>query len=178
VRSWVPIPILIPVNRGANPGFFPRSRPNRDSPISRDPGQIGIGAKSRVSSPGRSRPNRDRENPGHFPGQIGAGRGGIRGFGGLAGARSFGSQLHLLSSHQVAAFQHRSCDCGPAHCTRVRRAVTLHQEYTGATRPHLRDRLLSAMGWHVVSIPFFEWDRLYPTEQRDAYVERPVHRSV
>ena len=33
----------------------------------------------------RSRPNRDRENPGHFPGQIGAGRGGNRGFGGLDG---------------------------------------------------------------------------------------------
>jgi hypothetical protein len=60
-------------------GLFSRSRPNRDSPISRDPGQIGIGVKSRVFS--RSRPNRDRENPGHFPGQIGAGRGGIRGFG-------------------------------------------------------------------------------------------------
>ncbi len=77
------------------------------------------------------------------------------------GARSFGSQLHLLSSHQVrvAAFQHRSCDCGPAlefdgpshwHFTRN----TL--EPLGHTR--LRDRLLSAMGWHVVSIPFFEWD--------------------
>jgi hypothetical protein len=75
VKSWfpVPIPILIPVNRGANPGYFP------------DPGQIGIGAKSRVFS--RSRPNRDRENPGlvagYFPGQIGAGRGGIRGYRGL-----------------------------------------------------------------------------------------------
>jgi hypothetical protein len=31
------------------------------------------------------------------------------------------------------------------------------------------------MGWHVVSIPFFEWDRLHQTEQRDAYVERRVH---
>jgi hypothetical protein len=28
-------------------------------------------------------PNRDRENPGYFPGQIGAGRGGNRGFRGL-----------------------------------------------------------------------------------------------
>jgi hypothetical protein len=46
-----------------------------------DPGQIGIGAKSRVLS--RSRPNRDRENPGYFPGRIGARRGGIRGFRGL-----------------------------------------------------------------------------------------------
>ena len=42
----------------------------------------------------------------------------------------------------------------------------------------LRDRLLSAMGWHVVSIPFFEWDRLHQAEQRDAYVEHRVHRSV
>ena len=53
-------------------GLFSRSRPNRDSPISRDPGRIGIGAKSRIFS--RSRPNRDRENPGYFPGQIGTGR--------------------------------------------------------------------------------------------------------
>ena len=45
-------------------------------------------------------------------------------------------------------------------------------------RTRLRDRLLSAMGWHVVSIPFFEWDRLHQTEQRDAYVERRVHRGV
>jgi hypothetical protein len=55
---------------------------------------------------------------------------------------------------------------GPSHFTRN----TL--EPLGHTR--LRDRLLSAMGWHVVSIPFFEWDRLHQTEQRDAYVERRV----
>jgi hypothetical protein len=59
---------------------------------------------------------------------------------------------------------------GPSHFTRN----TL--EPLGRTR--LRDRLLSAMGWHVVSIPFFEWDRLHQTEQRDAYMERRVHRSV
>ena len=59
---------------------------------------------------------------------------------------------------------------GPSHFTRN----TL--EPLGHTR--LRDRLLSAMGWHVVSIPFFEWDRLHQTEQRDAYVERRLHRSV
>jgi hypothetical protein len=34
------------------------------------------------------------------------------------------------------------------------------------------------MGWHVVSIPFFEWGRLHQTEQRDAYVERRVHQRV
>ena len=59
---------------------------------------------------------------------------------------------------------------GPSHFTRN----TL--EPLGHTR--LRDRLLSAMGWHVVSIPFFEWGRLHQTEQRDAYVARRVHRSV
>ena len=59
---------------------------------------------------------------------------------------------------------------GPSHFTRN----TL--EPLGHTR--LRDRLLSAMGWHVVSIPFFEWDRLHQMEQRDAYVERRLHRSV
>ena len=58
---------------------------------------------------------------------------------------------------------------GPSHFTRN----TL--EPLGHTR--LRDRLLSAMGWHVVSIPFFEWGRLHQPEQRDAYVERRVRRS-
>ena len=46
-------------------------------------------------------------------------------------------------------------------------------EPRGHTR--LRDRLLSAMGWHVVSIPFFEWARLHRPEQMDAYV---AHRLV
>ncbi len=59
---------------------------------------------------------------------------------------------------------------GPLHFTRN----TL--EPLGHTR--LRDRLLSAMGWHVVSIPFFEWDRLHQTEERDAYVECRVQRIV
>jgi hypothetical protein len=46
------------------------------------PAKSGIGADSESESRifSRSRPNRDRENPGYFPGQIGAGRAGIRGF--------------------------------------------------------------------------------------------------
>jgi hypothetical protein len=36
----------------------------------------------------------------------------------------------------------------------------------------LRDRLLSAIGWQVVSIPFFEWDPLRRAEQQNAYVTR------
>jgi very-short-patch-repair endonuclease len=59
---------------------------------------------------------------------------------------------------------------GPSHFT------TNTLEPLGHTR--LRDRLLSAMGWCVVSIPFFEWARLHQTEQRDAYVKRRVHRSL
>ena len=51
---------------------------------------------------------------------------------------------------------------GPSHFTHD----TL--EPLGHTR--LRDRLLSAMGWHVVSVPFFEWDKLHQPEQIDAYV--------
>ncbi len=52
---------------------------------------------------------------------------------------------------------------GPSHFT----VNTL--EPLGHTR--LRDRLLSAMGWHVVSIPFFEWDKLFKQpEQMDSYV--------
>jgi hypothetical protein len=43
-------------------------------------------------------------------------------------------------------------------------------EPLGHTR--LRDRLLSAMGWHVVSIPFFDWDELLQPEQMDAYVRQ------
>jgi len=53
---------------------------------------------------------------------------------------------------------------GPSHFARK----TL--EPLGHTR--LRDRLLSAMGWHVVSIPFFEWDRLHQPELMDAYVKQ------
>jgi hypothetical protein len=53
---------------------------------------------------------------------------------------------------------------GPSHFTRN----TL--EPLGHTR--LRDRLLSAMGWHVVSIPFFDWERLHQPEQMDAYVKQ------
>jgi hypothetical protein len=59
---------------------------------------------------------------------------------------------------------------GPSHFSRN----TL--EPLGHTR--LRDRLLSAMGWHVVSIRFFEWDKLHRSEQMDAYVERRVQRSM
>jgi hypothetical protein len=59
---------------------------------------------------------------------------------------------------------------GPSHFT------TNTLEPLGHTR--LRERLLSAMGWRVVSIPFFEWARLHQTEQRDAYVKRRVHRSL
>ena len=48
-------------------------------------------------------------------------------------------------------------------------------EPLGHTR--LRDRLLSAMGWHVLSIPFFEWAALQQTSERDGYVERRVNRA-
>jgi hypothetical protein len=58
---------------------------------------------------------------------------------------------------------------GPSHFT------TNTLEPLGHTR--LRDRLLSAMGWHVVSIPFFDWDRLQQTSERDDYVERRVHQG-
>lgn len=35
-----------------------------------------------------------------------------------------------------------------------------------------RDRLLSAMGLRIVSIPFFEWDNgLHRSEQMDPYVK-------
>ena len=44
---------------------------------------------------------------------------------------------------------------GPLHFT------TNTLEPLGHTR--LRNRLLSAMGWHVVCIPFFDWDRLQQT---------------
>jgi very-short-patch-repair endonuclease len=53
---------------------------------------------------------------------------------------------------------------GPSHFTRN----TL--EPLGHTR--LRDRLLSAMGWRVVSIPFFDWGRLQQPAQMDAYVKQ------
>ena len=43
-------------------------------------------------------------------------------------------------------------------------------EPLGHTR--LRDRLLSATGWHVISIPFFEWNQLRRHDDRDAYVRQ------
>jgi hypothetical protein len=52
---------------------------------------------------------------------------------------------------------------GPSHLT----ANTL--EPLGHTR--LRDRLLSAMGWQVLSIPFVEWDKLLQDQDKDEYVE-------
>ena len=59
MKSWVPIPILIPVNRGANPGFFP------------DPGQIGI-----PRFPGIPAQSGSGQNPEYFPdpGPIGIGK--------------------------------------------------------------------------------------------------------
>jgi hypothetical protein len=58
---------------------------------------------------------------------------------------------------------------GPSHFTRN----TL--EPLGHIR--LRDRLLSAMGWKVVSIPFFDWDRLQQPAKMDAYVKQRLSQS-
>jgi very-short-patch-repair endonuclease len=58
---------------------------------------------------------------------------------------------------------------GPLHFTKN----TL--EPLGHTR--LRDRLLSAMGWKVISIPFFDWDRLQQPAQMDAYVKQRLSQS-
>jgi hypothetical protein len=57
---------------------------------------------------------------------------------------------------------------GPAQFT------TNTLEPLGHTR--LRDRLLSATGWQVVSIPFFEWAELHRAEQKDAYIEERLRR--
>jgi hypothetical protein len=57
---------------------------------------------------------------------------------------------------------------GPSHFT------TNTLEPMGHTL--LRDRLLSAMGWHVVSIPFFDWNDLRNDHDKDAYVDRRLHR--
>jgi hypothetical protein len=70
----------------------------------------------------------------------------------------FSIDLAIVDRHVALEFD------GPSHFTHN----TL--EPLGHTR--LRDRLLSAMGWYVVSIPFFEWDRLHQPEQRDAYVNQ------
>ena len=58
MTSWVPIPILIPVNRGANPGYFP------------DPGQIGIPRFPEIPAEW----DRD-ENPEYFPDTAQSGSG-------------------------------------------------------------------------------------------------------
>ena len=59
---------------------------------------------------------------------------------------------------------------GPSHFT------TNTLEPLGHTR--LRDRLLCAMGWHVVSIPFFDWDKLHHPEQMDAYLKRRLLQAA
>jgi hypothetical protein len=74
----------------------------------------------------------------------------------------FSIDLAIADRHVALEFD------GPSHFARN----TL--EPLGHTR--LRDRLLSAMGWHVVSIPFFEWDRLHQPEQRDAYVNERLSK--
>jgi hypothetical protein len=56
------------------------------------------------------------------------------------------------------------------------RFTTNTLEPLGHTR--LRDRLLSAMGWHVVSIPCFVWEQLPEPDQRDAYLELRVQPSA
>jgi hypothetical protein len=58
---------------------------------------------------------------------------------------------------------------GPSHFARNTK------EPLGHTR--LRDRLLSAMGWQVVSIPFFDWDRLQQPAKMDAYVKQRLSQS-
>jgi very-short-patch-repair endonuclease len=69
----------------------------------------------------------------------------------------FSIDLAIVDRHIAIEFD------GPSHFTRS------SLEPLGQTR--LRNRLLSAMGWHVVSIPFFEWDRLQRPKQMDAYVQ-------
>jgi hypothetical protein len=38
----------------------------------------------------------------------------------------------------------------------------------------LKRRLLAAAGWRVISVPFFDWDRLETAGERQAYIERAV----
>ena len=47
---------------------------------------------------------------------------------------------------------------------------------TGATA--LKRRLLTMAGWRVVSIPFFEWDRLASTTLREAHLKRRLAKEL
>ncbi|EOD30188.1 hypothetical protein EMIHUDRAFT_460698 [Emiliania huxleyi CCMP1516] len=38
----------------------------------------------------------------------------------------------------------------------------------------LKRRLLAAAGWRVISVPFYDWDRLNTADERQAYLERAV----
>jgi hypothetical protein len=42
----------------------------------------------------------------------------------------------------------------------------------------LRHRLLSAMGWHVVSIPVLEWSELRRGDQKDALIEQRLRQTA
>jgi very-short-patch-repair endonuclease len=75
----------------------------------------------------------------------------------------FSIDLAIVDRHVALEFD------GPSHFTRT----TL--EPLGHSR--LRNRLLSAMGWHVVSVPFFEWDKLHQPEQMDEYIKQRLSQD-
>ena len=45
-------------------------------------------------------------------------------------------------------------------------------------RTLLKLRLLKAAGWHVLSVPFYEWERLRPGEEQRAYLEQRLERKL
>jgi hypothetical protein len=98
------------------------SRPNRDhSPISssRNPGRIGIGAKSQFFSRHRSRPNRlfssSRPNDSDGPGAPGLGDTGGLGFGGLPLAAPIDSPQASQRAAFATTVTTVSCSIA-AHC--------------------------------------------------------------
>ena len=58
---------------------------------------------------------------------------------------------------------------GPSHFLR-----DVHGVYwpNGSTR--LKQRLLRAAGWRLVSVPFFEWDPLHSHETQRNYLQRKL----
>mmetsp|Transcript_45359 Transcript_45359/g.86745 ORF Transcript_45359/g.86745 Transcript_45359/m.86745 type:complete len:274 (-) Transcript_45359:27-848(-) len=56
---------------------------------------------------------------------------------------------------------------GPTH-------FTVNQPYKDLGKTLLRKRLLSGYGWHVLSVPFFEWQVFSDEEARQEYLEMRV----
>ena len=75
------------------------------------------------------------------------------------------SRLDTLSTSRFAT----EVD-GPSHFLRD----NAHGNHCPNGSTQLKQRLLQAAGWRLVSVPFYEWDRLMGTQEQHEYLQRLV----